>query len=220
MVVLLVVLTVLGCIAVDLVLKRREKAAAEARLVREPVALFPTHDGAGTAGRPVRPRRPHLGEARFLRRRAGGAGRVRTGNPREGRPVRASRGRGDASPGRAGLRRPPGGQADRVRLPRRRRRLRGERTDQRRPGGGAEGALREGVGVHAPAVQPLPGPEEAPDRRGSRGVAGAGSAGVSPSSSSCTGRCLRKWGPPCRGTRGYCNDRRGVMEIDGRRDLR
>ena len=42
MVALLVVLTVLGCIAVDLVLKRREKAAAEARLVREPSALFPT----------------------------------------------------------------------------------------------------------------------------------------------------------------------------------
>jgi glycine cleavage system H protein len=41
MVVLLVVLTVLGCIGVDLVLKRREKAA-EARLVREPAALFPT----------------------------------------------------------------------------------------------------------------------------------------------------------------------------------
>jgi len=40
MVVLLVVLTVLGCIGVDLALKRREKAAAEARLVREPAALF------------------------------------------------------------------------------------------------------------------------------------------------------------------------------------
>ena len=41
MVVLLVVLTVLGCIGVDLLLRRREKAAAEARLVREPAALFP-----------------------------------------------------------------------------------------------------------------------------------------------------------------------------------
>lgn len=41
MVALLVVLTVLGCIAVDLAIKRREKAAAEARLVREPAALFP-----------------------------------------------------------------------------------------------------------------------------------------------------------------------------------
>jgi len=43
MVALLVVLTVLGCIAVDLALKRREKAAAEARLVREPAVLFPSH---------------------------------------------------------------------------------------------------------------------------------------------------------------------------------
>ena len=43
MVVLLVVLTVLGCIGVDLALKRREKAAAEARLVREPATLFPAH---------------------------------------------------------------------------------------------------------------------------------------------------------------------------------
>ena len=42
MVVLLVVLTVLGCIAVDLALKRRAKAAEEARLVREPAALFPS----------------------------------------------------------------------------------------------------------------------------------------------------------------------------------
>jgi glycine cleavage system H protein len=42
MVVLLVVLTVLGCIAVGFALKRREKAAAEARLVREPAALFPS----------------------------------------------------------------------------------------------------------------------------------------------------------------------------------
>ena len=42
MVALLVVLTVLGCIAVDLAIKRREKAAADARLVREPSALFPT----------------------------------------------------------------------------------------------------------------------------------------------------------------------------------
>ena len=43
MVVLLVVLTVLGCIGVDLALKRREKAAAEARSVRVPAALFPSH---------------------------------------------------------------------------------------------------------------------------------------------------------------------------------
>jgi glycine cleavage system H lipoate-binding protein len=42
MVVLLVVLTILGCIGVDLALKRREKAAAEARSVREPAALFPS----------------------------------------------------------------------------------------------------------------------------------------------------------------------------------
>jgi len=42
MVVLLVVLTILCCIAVDLALKRREKAAAEGRLVREPAALFPS----------------------------------------------------------------------------------------------------------------------------------------------------------------------------------
>jgi len=41
MVVLLVLLTLLGCIAVDLVLKRREKAAEESRRVREPAALFP-----------------------------------------------------------------------------------------------------------------------------------------------------------------------------------
>jgi len=43
MVVLLVVLTVLCCIGVDLALKRREKAAAEARRVVEPGALFPSH---------------------------------------------------------------------------------------------------------------------------------------------------------------------------------
>jgi glycine cleavage system H protein len=42
MVVLLIVLTVLACIGVDLALKRREKAAAEARFVREPAALFPS----------------------------------------------------------------------------------------------------------------------------------------------------------------------------------
>src|SRR3972149_514871 len=42
MVFLLVVLTILCCIGVDLALKRREKAAAEARLVREPAALFPS----------------------------------------------------------------------------------------------------------------------------------------------------------------------------------
>ncbi len=44
MVVLLVILTVLGCVAVDLSIRRREKAAAEARTVREPAAaLFPSH---------------------------------------------------------------------------------------------------------------------------------------------------------------------------------
>ena len=43
MVVLLVVLTVLGCIGVDLALRRREKAAAEARSVRELTALFLSH---------------------------------------------------------------------------------------------------------------------------------------------------------------------------------
>jgi len=42
MVVLLVVLTVLGCLGVDLALRRRAKAAEEARLVREPAALFPS----------------------------------------------------------------------------------------------------------------------------------------------------------------------------------
>ena len=41
MVALLVVLTVLGCIGVDLALRRR-KEAAEARAVREPAALFPS----------------------------------------------------------------------------------------------------------------------------------------------------------------------------------
>jgi len=126
----------------------------------------PFPDGGGTARRPVCPRRPHLGEARFLGRRAGGAGRFCPGNPREGRPVRASPGRGEAPPGQAGVRRPPVGQADRVRVPRRRSGLRRERADQRRPCGGEEGPVREGVGVHDPAVQPLPEPEEAPDRRG------------------------------------------------------
>lgn len=43
MVVLLVVLTVLGCVAVDLSIRRREKAAAAARIVRAPSALFPSH---------------------------------------------------------------------------------------------------------------------------------------------------------------------------------
>ena len=42
MVVLLVLLTVLGCIGVSLALRRREKAAAEARTVRETDALFPS----------------------------------------------------------------------------------------------------------------------------------------------------------------------------------
>ena len=42
MVVLLVVLTVLGCIGVDLALRRREKEAAAARAVREPATLFPS----------------------------------------------------------------------------------------------------------------------------------------------------------------------------------
>ena len=42
MVVLLVLLTVLGCIGVDLALRRRKKAAAESRTVREPATLFPS----------------------------------------------------------------------------------------------------------------------------------------------------------------------------------
>lgn len=43
MVVLLVLLTVLGCIGVNMALRRKEKAAAEARAaVREPSALFPS----------------------------------------------------------------------------------------------------------------------------------------------------------------------------------
>jgi glycine cleavage system H lipoate-binding protein len=42
MVVLLVLLTLLGCIVVSLALRRREKAAAGARSVREPAALFPS----------------------------------------------------------------------------------------------------------------------------------------------------------------------------------
>jgi glycine cleavage system H lipoate-binding protein len=42
MVVLLVLLTVLGCIGADLALRRREKAAADARTVREPAARFPS----------------------------------------------------------------------------------------------------------------------------------------------------------------------------------
>ncbi|MDP2658270.1 MAG: hypothetical protein Q8O78_07645 [Candidatus Deferrimicrobium sp.] len=42
MVVLFVLLTVLGCIGVNLALRRREKAAAEARSVREPATLFPS----------------------------------------------------------------------------------------------------------------------------------------------------------------------------------
>jgi len=50
MVVLLVVLTVLGCVAVDLALKRRERAAAEARLLREPSALFPAHAAQALPG--------------------------------------------------------------------------------------------------------------------------------------------------------------------------
>lgn len=42
MVVLLFLLTVLGCVAVDLALRRRKQAAEEARLVRAPGALFPS----------------------------------------------------------------------------------------------------------------------------------------------------------------------------------
>jgi len=42
MVLLLVVLTILCCIGVDLALRRREKAAAEARAVREPAAVLPS----------------------------------------------------------------------------------------------------------------------------------------------------------------------------------
>ncbi|MGB7630279.1 MAG: hypothetical protein WBM29_04260 [Candidatus Deferrimicrobium sp.] len=42
MVVLLVLLTILGCIVVSLALRRREKAAAEPRSVREPAARFPS----------------------------------------------------------------------------------------------------------------------------------------------------------------------------------
>jgi len=42
MVVLLVLLTILGCIVVSLALRRREKAAAEPRSVRQPAALFPS----------------------------------------------------------------------------------------------------------------------------------------------------------------------------------
>jgi glycine cleavage system H lipoate-binding protein len=42
MVVLLVLLTLLGCIVVNLALRRREKTAAEARPVRESAVLFPS----------------------------------------------------------------------------------------------------------------------------------------------------------------------------------
>jgi len=42
MVVLLIVLTLIVCLGVDLYLRRREKAAAEARSVRGPAALFPS----------------------------------------------------------------------------------------------------------------------------------------------------------------------------------
>lgn len=42
MVVLLFLLTVLGCVAVDLALRRRKQAAEEARLGRAPGALFPS----------------------------------------------------------------------------------------------------------------------------------------------------------------------------------
>jgi len=42
MVVLLFLLTVLGCVAVDLALRRRKQAAEEARVVRAPDALFPS----------------------------------------------------------------------------------------------------------------------------------------------------------------------------------
>ncbi|MFZ2224796.1 MAG: hypothetical protein WAV26_08945 [Candidatus Deferrimicrobium sp.] len=43
MVALLFLLTILGCVAVDVILNRRKKAAAEARAaVREPSALFPS----------------------------------------------------------------------------------------------------------------------------------------------------------------------------------
>jgi len=49
MVVLLVLLTVLGCIGVNLALRRREKAA-EARPVREPAALFPSQTAQGLPG--------------------------------------------------------------------------------------------------------------------------------------------------------------------------
>jgi len=42
MVALLFLLLVLGCVAVDVVLNRRKKAAAEARAAREPAALFPS----------------------------------------------------------------------------------------------------------------------------------------------------------------------------------
>jgi glycine cleavage system H lipoate-binding protein len=42
MVILLVLLTVLGCIGVNLALRRREEAAAESRTVREPAAWIPS----------------------------------------------------------------------------------------------------------------------------------------------------------------------------------
>jgi glycine cleavage system H protein len=42
MVALLFLLTILGCVAVDLILNRRKKAAAATRPVREPSALFPS----------------------------------------------------------------------------------------------------------------------------------------------------------------------------------
>ena len=42
MVVLLVLLTVIGCIGVNMALRRKGKAAAEARAVREPGELFPS----------------------------------------------------------------------------------------------------------------------------------------------------------------------------------
>ncbi len=152
MVALLVVLTVLGCIAVDLAIKRREKASA--RLVREPAALFPALTaqelpgglfvhGGHTWAKLDPSGAVQVGLDGFSGEQ-GILGRVdRFELPPDGATVR------QGEPAFAALQ----GEADRVRLPRRRRGLRGERADQRRPGGGAEGALREGMGVHAPAVR-------------------------------------------------------------------
>ncbi len=198
MVVLLFLLTVLGCVAVDLCPPAEEKGGGGSPACPGAGRAVPFPGGAGTAGRPVRPQRPHLGEARSLRRRSGGAGRFRTGES-SGGSTGSSFPRTGRRFARASRRSPPSS--------------RGKRIEFVSPVDGVVCAVNERINADPAEARKEPyekgwafmiRPSNLSQnlkklRIGAEAVAWMErEVKVSPSSSPCTGRCPWKWGPPCR----------------------